>query len=77
VYKRQVEFRRVFTAKLDLEIAIKVIYQLDDYCREVLLMRFVDGLENKEIAECLEKDEGAIRTQISRALSQLRAKLKK
>lgn len=71
-----VEFRKAFAAKIDLELIIKKIYQMDDYCREVLLLRFVDGLDNKEIAECLEKEEGAIRTQISRALCELRSRIK-
>ena len=72
-----VEFRKMFAAKIDLEIVVAIIYQMDDYCREVLLLRFVDGLDNQEIAEMLEKEEGAVRTQISRALSELRKKINK
>lgn len=59
--------------KLELEEVFKLINQLSEYHREVLLMRFSDGLENKEIAEILDKDEGAVRTQISRALEELRS----
>lgn len=62
-------------ASIELEKILAEIYKMDNYCREVLLLRFVDGLENKEIAKLLEKDEGAVRTQISRALSELRTKL--
>ncbi|MCX6796785.1 MAG: RNA polymerase sigma factor [Candidatus Falkowbacteria bacterium] len=70
-----VEFSQQFEACLDLETAIKAIYELDEYCREVLLLRFVDGLDNQEIAAALNKDEGAVRTQISRALAELRSKI--
>jgi DNA-directed RNA polymerase specialized sigma24 family protein len=40
-----------------------------------LLLKYVDGLDNSEIAEALYKDEGAVRTQISRSLVELRKKL--
>jgi len=60
--------------RLELEQAFQSINQLSEYHREVLLMRFSDGLDNKEIAEILDKDEGAVRTQISRALEELRGK---
>jgi len=58
--------------RLELERAFELINQLSEYHREVLLMRFSDGLDNREIAEILNKDEGAVRTQISRALEELR-----
>lgn len=61
-------FEEKFIANLELRKTIEKIYCLDDYCREVLLLRFVDGLDNKEIADVLNKDEGAVRTQISRAM---------
>lgn len=48
------------------------INKLDTYQKDVLLMRYVDQLSNKEIAEILNKNEGAIRTQISRALASLK-----
>ena len=60
--------------KLELEQAFELINHLSEYHREVLLMRFSDGLDNREIAEILDKDEGAVRTQISRALEELRGK---
>ena len=40
-------------------------------------MRFVDELSNTEIAELLGKDEGAVRTKISRSLAKLRELLAK
>lgn len=69
------EFKKKLEANLELERIIEEIYKMDDYCREVLLLRFVDALDNKDIARLLNKDEGAVRTQISRALSELRNKI--
>lgn len=63
-------------ANLELERVLKEIERLESYYREVLLLRFVDGLNNQEIAEALGKDEGAVRTQISRALQVIQEKLK-
>lgn len=56
----------------DHATVMKEIQQLSDYHRDVIILRYVDGLSNKEIAEVLEKDEGAIRVQMSRALAELR-----
>ncbi len=69
------EFKNNLEASIELERIITEIYKMDNYCREVLLLRFVDGLENKEIADLLAKDESAVRTQMSRALASLRDKL--
>lgn len=60
---------------LECERLLKIIDGLDDYHREVLLLRFVDGFDNDEIAEALCKDNGAIRTQMSRALKELRERI--
>ena len=63
-------------AGLEMEKVVSAIGELDDYYKEVLLLKFVDGLDNQEIAEMLDKEEGAIRTQLSRALAVLRSKIK-
>ncbi len=62
-------------ARLEVERIIKKIKQLEPYHQEVLLLKYVDGLANGEIALVLEKEEGAVRTQLSRALNQLRETL--
>jgi len=67
--------RKQVELSLELSKIIEKIKELDSYYREVLLLRFVDGLDNKEMAEVLGKEEGAVRTQISRALNELRKKL--
>ena len=60
---------------LECERIIKFIMKLEPYYQEVLLLRYVDELDNQEIALVLEKDEGAVRTQISRALKELKEQL--
>lgn len=72
VEKMGVDELKKIENRLELEQAFDLINQLSEYHREVLLMRFSDGLDNREIAEILDKDEGAVRTQISRALEELR-----
>lgn len=62
-------------ASLQLQQVIIAINKLDEYYKEVLLLRYVDGLSNSEIADLLNKEEGAVRTQVSRALAILRYKL--
>jgi len=58
--------------KIDAEKVMKKIYQLDDYSRDVLIMRYINEFDNQEIAEILGKNENAIRTQISRALNKIK-----
>lgn len=58
--------------KQELERVLGAIKKMIDSDREILLLRFVDELSNSEIASLLEKDEGAIRTKMSRALVKLR-----
>jgi len=60
---------------LDAEIVIKEINDLPDYQKDVLIMRYVNGLSNQEIAEALDKDESAIRVAIHRALNLLKEKI--
>ena len=67
--------KEIIETKLELERLLEKIHTLGQYHREVLLLRFVDGLDNREIADMLGKEEGAVRTQISRALEELRKDL--
>ncbi len=57
----------------EIEKIFKAINEMDDSDRDILLLRFVDQLSNTEIAELLGKEEGAIRTKMSRSLSKLRS----
>lgn len=70
-----------FKCKIEIDLELKRMVdemkQLKSSYREVLLLRFVDELSNKEIADILGKEEGAIRTHISRALNELRERINK
>ena len=48
---------------------------LPDKCREIILLKIVDGKKNKEIAEQLEIAETTVKTQVQRAYRMLREKL--
>jgi RNA polymerase sigma-70 factor (ECF subfamily) len=61
----------------ELEAVMKVINQMEQSDRDILLLRFVDQLSNSEIAQLLSKEEGAIRTKMSRGLAKLRSMLDK
>lgn len=63
---QQVEIR------YELGRALRAIDAMPNEEREVLRLKFVDGLGNREIAEVVGKEEGAVRTQISRSLHKLR-----
>jgi RNA polymerase sigma-70 factor (ECF subfamily) len=66
-----------FEEKYEAEQVLQVIDEMADSDRDILRFRFVDELDYREIADILCKEEGAIRTQVSRSLEKLRQKLKK
>jgi len=61
-----------FDIGLNIERVQKAIRLLEGDQQNVIIMKFVDELSNKEIAEVLEKTEGAIRVIQHRALKQLK-----
>ena len=52
--------------------ALQKLQELPDQYREVLTMRYVEGLAPKEIAEYLEESENAVSVRIHRGLHKLR-----
>ena len=58
--------------KLELERVLKIIDSMENVDSEVLRLKFIDELNNQEIANLMAKEEGTIRTQISRSLEKLR-----
>jgi RNA polymerase sigma factor (sigma-70 family) len=54
-----------------IEIILK---DLPEAHQELLLLRYQNGLSHKEVAEIVGKEEGAVRTAISRALDTVRQK---
>ncbi len=62
---------------LDMDAVKKALLSLNDDYREIIIWRYLDELEIKEIAEILDKREGAVRTLLSRALGSLKEVLGK
>lgn len=65
-----------FGEEVDMQMQMDVVHELIQELpapqRELLTMRFVNDLSNTEIASVLNKEEGAIRTGLSRSISSLR-----
>lgn len=59
-------------ATLDGRRAFEFLDQLSDEYREVITLRFVDGLGPKEIAELIEETENVVSVRLHRALKRLR-----
>jgi RNA polymerase sigma-70 factor (ECF subfamily) len=55
--------------------ALTALQELPDLYREVLVLRFVESLSPKEIAEIVEESENAVSVRIHRGLKKLRALL--
>lgn len=58
--------------RCELERILNIINSMKNKDREILQLKLVDELNNQEIADALSKEEGVIRTQISRSLVKLR-----
>lgn len=63
--------------RLDGAEAVKALQQLDDSHHEVLVMRYINGLEPAEIAEIIEDTPNAVSVRIHRGLEKLRTVVKK
>jgi len=61
---------------LEMASVKKALAGLNEEYREVIIWRYLDELEIKEIAQILDKKEGAVRTLLSRALASLKEVLK-
>ena len=57
---------------LEMDMVKKALRQINDDYREVIIWRYLDEMEIKEIAQILDKREGTVRTLLSRALVNLR-----
>lgn len=62
-------------ATLDGRKAFELVAELPDEFKEVIILRFVDGLGPKEIAELIEESENVVSVRIHRALKILRTKI--
>ncbi len=61
--------------KLNILILRKALNKLKKQYREFLILKFINELSNKEIAELLDKSEGGVRILQLRALKALKAEL--
>lgn len=59
----------------DFETAKKALQKLKGEYREVIMLRFVQEMSIKEVAEVLGKPEGSIRVLLHRAVSSLKGKM--
>lgn len=55
----------------DSKLALALVQKLDEISRDIVLMRYVDGLSVKEIAEILDERENTISVKIHRAIKDL------
>ncbi|MFC2004768.1 RNA polymerase sigma factor [Chloroflexota bacterium] len=62
---------------LEQQELLGVIDHLNSNQRQVIILKFIEGLDNREIAKIMGKNEGAIRALQMRALSALRKELNK
>jgi len=60
---------------LDQQELTEVITDLPQNQRQVIVLKFIEGLDNREIGKIMRKSEGAIRILQMRALTTLRQKL--
>lgn len=68
--------KEIASISLDMVSVKKALLRLNDDYREIIIWRYLDELEIREIAEILDKREGAVRTLLSRALASLKEVLK-
>lgn len=64
-------------ATIDGRQAFELLENLPDEYREVIILRFVDGLGPKEIAALVEESENIVSVRIHRGLKMLRDKIEK
>ena len=62
-------------ASVDANLLLEVAKQLDDAHREVLIMRYVNNLAPREIAEILDESTNVISVRIHRAVKEMKKRL--
>ncbi|MCA9367824.1 RNA polymerase sigma factor [Candidatus Kaiserbacteria bacterium] len=62
-------------ATIDGRQAFELLSEVPDQYREVLILRFVDGLGPKEISELIEESENVVSVRLHRGLKLLRKKI--
>ena len=67
-----VDDRKKNEQEIDARFVLGVVNQLDEKYREAVLMRYIDDLSPKEIAQAVGESENNISVRIHRGLSQLK-----
>lgn len=60
----------------ELRTVLRAVHELPDDRRQVILLRFVDGLSSREVGEVLGRSPGAVRVLLHRALRDLEARIR-
>lgn len=71
-FQPQVKNQNPIEAKIDGEQLKKVLEQIENHYREVIIMRYIDDLSPREIAWILEETENAISVRLHRGLKKVR-----
>ncbi len=69
---KNVNFQNKAEQTMQFEEVKNALFLLNTDYQEIIIWRYLDELEIKEISEILDKSEGAVRVLISRALSNLK-----
>lgn len=64
--------KKIAETKIEVERVKKVLNSLPNNQREIIVLKFIEGFSNKEIAKILKKSEGAIRILQYRAIRNLK-----
>ncbi len=75
--RRESDPRHVAQIKLDQVVLKRALSQVKDVYKQVILLKFINGLSNQEIAEVLKRKEGNVRILQFRALKELKVVLAK
>lgn len=73
----RVDMKASVETRLEQQDLLKVLEFLPENQRRVIILKFIEGMENREIAGIMGKSEGAIRILQMRGLSLLRQELSK
>jgi len=63
------------TFSLDAKLAAELLHDMPPVYKEVLVLRFIDGLGPKEISELIEETENVVSVRIHRGLKLLKSKI--
>ncbi|KKQ53710.1 MAG: RNA polymerase, sigma-24 subunit, ECF subfamily [Candidatus Falkowbacteria bacterium GW2011_GWC2_38_22] len=72
IVDEKIDLEKAFDIKLDYEKLMSAMASLKGEYREVLMLRYINELSIKEIADILEKDKGNVRVLLFRAIGAIK-----